>query len=1199
MINITQLLDKCLSENRRKRHEQRLQCVVLAMIPHIGKTVLFKDELVTLSWEHVSSHLNSPGLYTQLVSVFEKLSTRPILTAEKLVIFKFPDAQTANAFFDFTYAVLPIRKAEYPKINNAEFILTDEQHYCYQFYAMQCSGKLTPEMLGDQYFLKTLRADTLDYSYAFILGIMPGSAQTKRQNLRYMNRGNYTIDAKGRPKPRINKEPMYTPDQKKGFSQIQSCTFIDNKLLSPAFGFTKERNRKLYGLMTHWHDALINRMLVNDGGTVGHVFDVQNITLNNYKSFSQESSNKKRWYSTDELGEFKTRNIKERPDNLNTNECLVRLRFNIYRSIVSICSDTLESRLLAYDFATELLETYAEYAEKNGLGFNKNFRIPILFYIRKKLKNILGQSYDQDMTLGGVKHELKFYTKEMYEEDRKKAAEIYGDLEQRRGHYQACNYEFLLGLPTITPAILLEEESHGLPLICAMIRNGYVRMVGRLVRKSSDRKNLLNDVCQELLKRNCINRNDNLISQLILAEAFDIAEMLIGVTKSDKYSLSIGSTTLVSHLINYGNPRQLNFMGFDTILIRAAEHGAWVTIILCIKEYPEIDKGLLGKLLCYACQRSKYKEAELLLKMGAYISSEVWGLRAIQHAIEKKDWAMVGIFAQFPADSDDFAIYGFALLKALQYQQRGIAKLLLLAGAKPYWRRFIKDHEMESALYYAVEHGYDELLPDLIKHESGFGRSIATTRRWLAADLATVKKNEQAIELLSEFRMSDSLFMDDRQLVCRLVVEALAIGNREIAIYRLKKNLSSLKLESNDHNIIMQGFRIVKDHLVWSFSFLSKHYKKNALRNIVEILCEHKEELLLIELAKYFRTLREYSWFIDDIFFETILKKISAHNIDFIRGLIKVIAHTLQEMKSWQDVINRALYSSVDDAVEDAPYLLLELGAKPDSGSGFGGRTAVERVADKGDERLLKHLLETYSFNDTIKASILISAIKNDALKSLALEMIVKHKTRTHPKHIVTSILWSREQLLIPLLNAVDKHLYYDQSFQYAFFNAWVHGCKAKNKMVCAKLIALLGPVFIKHLTILYLVGLYKVSLSNWEFPRYLFPNLDKFLTSDYLTLFYRNSNKITLNPFHEKILQILNNYCSLSHSVPQADVITRTFENISSHLKKVVPKSSNSFFAGPVDNSLEGIMLRYLERVDVLIASFKPEAQSESRLEL
>ncbi len=496
MINITELLDKCLNENRRKRSEMVLQCVVRTMIPHIGKSVLFKVDVVTLSWEHISSYLQSPDLYMQLLTVFEQLGSVRKLVADNRVRFQFPDDQTAIAFFNFTFAVLPMRNAEYPQVNNTEFIMTDEQYYCCQFYSMQSSGKVVPEMLADQYFLKTLRADTLDYSYAFMLGIMPNNGVSKRQNLRYVNRGNYTVNPKGQATSRINKQPMYSAEQKKGFSQIQSCTFIDRQLISPPFGFAKERNRKLYGLMTHSHDVRINRMLVNDAGTIGHVFDSHNSAEVTFNYFSKESSkkkvSKKNWcYSVDEFTKFKSHNLKERPGNHKTNECLGRIRFNIYRSVVSICSDTLESRLLAYDFAEELLEYYSEYAKKNGFDFNKNFRIPIIFYIRKKLTGFLSRFFDEDITVGSVEHELKFYTEKMLLEDRKKASEIYNDRALKRAHFQANNYEFLLGLPIITAAMLLEEDDNGLPLVFAMIKKGYVRMVMRLLRKSKDRENIV------------------------------------------------------------------------------------------------------------------------------------------------------------------------------------------------------------------------------------------------------------------------------------------------------------------------------------------------------------------------------------------------------------------------------------------------------------------------------------------------------------------------------------------------------------------------------------------------------------------------------------------------------------------------------------------------------------------------------------
>ncbi len=1199
MINITELLNKCFGENKgryafsaRKRSDVNIQHVVRTMIPYIGQRVLCEGVPVQLSWEHVGSYLESRGLnrttsctdlYTQLLMIIGQMSAVRKIVENNLMVFKFEEQQTAYAFLNFTSAILPIRNAEYPKINNTEFILTEEQYSCCELYAMQRSGEVSTTKIGDHYFLKTLRADTLDYSYAFILGIMPGNGVTKRQNLRYVNRGNYTVNPKGKVTARINKQPMYTTEQKKGFYQIQSCTYLDSKLISPAFGFTKERNRKLYGLMTHRADALVNRMLVSDGGTVGHVFDCSDFITAQNNHNSEKKGNNKWSYSHEEMDKFKVHNLKARPYSSKTNECLARLRFNICRSIVTICSDTLESRLLAYDFAQELLAFFADYAEKKGFELNPNFRIPIVFYTRKE-----AAVEDNDFSVGG-EHELRFYTEAMHAEDQKKAVEIYNDSVLRNSYFDTNNFEFMLGLPNITSAMLTEEVRCGLPLVMAMIRAGYVRMLGRLLRGRND---VVKTLCREMIDKKDVSRNDSLISQLILAEAFDIAEELLVATKSNKYNLLKGNSRLSEHLIRYGNPRQLNYMEFDKILLTAAEKGAWVTIILCVKEYPDMDKGLLGQLLYYASQSGKYKEAELLLKMGADRSAEVSGLRAIQHAVEKKDWAMVAIFALFPADKDDFVAYGFALLKALEHEQPGIAKLLLLAGAKPTWRKVIKKHELESALYYAVKHGFDELLPDLIKHETECEGGFAISRRWLAVDLAVVKKNEMAMKLLAEFPISDSFFLNRPDLVCKLVVEALAIGNHELTEYRLLKHLTASDLVGSDGNIILNGFRIIQDHLQWACSHLPLHYKKVVLSNVVEILLKAKELVMLKNLITYFRTQTDYYQFIDDLFFGVISKKVSADNIGFIKDLINGVVNRSAQRQSWQFAVNHALCDSLNQPAENVPYLLLELGAEPDY-YGENGHAIVEKVVDLGNETLLRHLLENYCFSKAIKNRLLTAAVNAKGLTWLALELVVKYKTPVQSDHAIASFVRYQADLVLAMLDAIDKKHYYHHSFRAVFYSAWVYGYQSTNKMVCNKLMSLLGPTFICHLVLLRLSVLYKLSLGSNLFCR--FSNLKQALSERCLYYVISPIYGVTFDAFHENVLGLLNNYFSRLHQLPEDDVIVSTYETISGLFKQATSKTRSGFFGALFSgNGFEKAMHRYFEDVDSLISTSVPEAKPE-----
>lgn len=300
--------------------------------------------------------------------------------AANTVTLQFKKISTAQSFLNFVTEHLPLLNTDFPKAYETEVHLTEEQYFYCQRQAMCERDQLTTAYL-DNCLLKTLRADEFDFSHQFILGIIPGENNSRRlHNLRPSQRKSFLIAPDGTIKPRENKQPMYSPREKLGFSQAQSNTLLDPNALSRAFGFSRDqRNDKLYGIVTHTNDSLFNRLLTDDSGTVGRIFDFDSAE----HAESRLAWLKERLYTTQQIEEFKRANKRARKSNPRTNEVLARIRFNPYRSVVSICSDTLGARLLAYDFAQELLEHYKAYAEKKNLTVNPNFKIIIIFYIRK------------------------------------------------------------------------------------------------------------------------------------------------------------------------------------------------------------------------------------------------------------------------------------------------------------------------------------------------------------------------------------------------------------------------------------------------------------------------------------------------------------------------------------------------------------------------------------------------------------------------------------------------------------------------------------------------------------------------------------------------------------------------------------------------------------------------------------------------
>ncbi|MBX9587016.1 MAG: hypothetical protein K2X50_07130 [Gammaproteobacteria bacterium] len=670
-------------------------------------------------------------------------------SADNLAKLIFKEQQNARVFFEVFAHLLPFLNTEYPQISDKVILLTQEQYFFYQRCIMAEKGKLTSAYLGDC-FLKTLRTDEFDFSHAFILGIIPGENNTRRhQNLRPRNRQPVTITPEGKIAARLEKQPTYTTKEKEGFSQNQSCTHIDEETLSNAFGFGKDRHSKLFGLMTHIDDILISRLLLSDSGTVTRIFDFSCTetakSSSSYKNYSNGFI-----FPPTQFNSFKNKNLGIRQNKGGTNEVLARLRFNPYRSVVTICTDTLEARLLAQDFAQELLHHFVVYAKSHGMILNPRFKLPIIFYVPKKSHETRGYREPHG-------HALKFYTPAMLQEDRAEAARIYNNENRRIECYRNYDYEFLLGLEVITPEILLERIDNA-PLALAMMRSGKVRMLMRVMRTSTQ-ANLRDRVFDSLLAEGMIAQNDPIIAKLIMAESFDIADKIINATNSLKTELKFDGKLLIDHLVSNGNPRHLQYMNLNQMLVHAAKNRSWISIALCIKEFGHLKET---------------------------------------------------------SESLDTYGNGYLLFKALEDQQLKLATFFLQAGAKSTWRNQQTDinHQLLSTLYYAVNFDLNELLPDLIEHEKECQNEFYQARLWLALDLAYCRKNNTAIALLEKICSPVSLDPKNIEVsICKLINEALIVGNREIAEFRLIRYCHQYNLLPENNTNILDGLEILQAHL--------------------------------------------------------------------------------------------------------------------------------------------------------------------------------------------------------------------------------------------------------------------------------------------------------------------------------------------------------------------------------------------------
>ncbi|MBX9585936.1 MAG: hypothetical protein K2X50_01635 [Gammaproteobacteria bacterium] len=847
-----------------------------------------------------------------------------IFGAKTTTILRFKKPHIAQEFFDFVKERLPLLNTEFPKIDGLVVYITDEQYFYCKRQAMSESGNLTTDYINDC-LLKTLRADEFDFSHQFILGIIPGENNSRRlHNLRPSQRKQFLIAPDGRIKPRETKQPMYAPKEKAGFSQTQSNTLLDPNALSRAFGFSiYHRNEKLYGIVTHTHDSLFNRLLTDDSGTVARIFDYDSTE----RAQSSLSWLKGRLYTTDQIEEFKRANKKARMLNPRTNEVLARIRFNPYRSVVSICSDTLEARLLAYDFAQELLEHYKDYAEKNNLTVNPHFKIPIIFYIRKNTFSGL---------FSKVYHDIKQYTDQMRRSDEEESVRIYSNLEERIEHYRNCDFEFLLGLPEITSEILL-DTCMGAPLAYVMLNNGYTRMLMRLLKEPK----LRNHVFDTLDSRDLFKKNDPIIANLILAEQFDLADKLITATNSEKNNIQIVRSehvNLFDHLLYKGNPRQIQFMGLDEMLLVAAEQHKWVTIKLCLKEFTTtISKETLSKLFSKALFYKKACESKFMFQMGAEIDEMM--TEFFKAAIEQKHWEYVVSFFSNPVILANKPLLGRALMGAIKDKQVETARTLFNAGAIPE-----KDenhtHFIDSVLIKVIFIKLFELVPAAIELETKYDDEALQIRFCVALQLANELQNSTIITSLDSFKdqVKDLNTKNIKIAICYLVLDALYDENIELAKTRLIKLCHQYQLLPTYNTNISDALNIVMEYYPdaatslnlqdggFIFYFFVGHYlsQKNSdklIFLITSIDCKNKSSFI-------------YPIKVHNAVYMQIIKYLSSENVDIIKDFVnKYIESELdpdlksKKSKDWnfclQSFFSEALRS--EDNCEGKILLLLEI----------------------------------------------------------------------------------------------------------------------------------------------------------------------------------------------------------------------------------------------------------------------------------
>ncbi len=1103
----------------------------------------------------------------------------------------------ADKFFKKLQKILPFADTEYPQLSNNKVTLTNEQFYCLQINLMQESGELRWKFLSDNYLMKTLRADQHDFTHSFKLGLIPGKNGRRYNNLRPKPRSEYVMTSEGDIVARVDKKPRYTPDQKKEFSQIQSNTFLDEKLLSEAFGFSKKRNRKLYGLLTHMNDALLSRLLIRDCGTLSRPFDFSNSKDAEYSGMRQKSSSKPHCYPPSKLTEFKQHNLELRHSIRGTNEVLARIRFNPYRSLVVICSDTLETRLLAEYFARELMEEFRVYANANGLSLNPEFRIPIVYY--------LPTTSHLPRNLLTYRPPLRFYTEKMKLADKTTCQRLYKNPQLRAEKFSHNDYEFLLGLPEITPQILLDETTpSGRPLALEMISNFHTRMLSRLLRSINNPSDntLAEAVFDELIKCGKIQKDDSIIAKLIEVEDFVLATLLIDKTKTDIKTLlsvsndssSCNAVSLTEHLQTNGNARQLKFIGLKDIVDQNALNYTWTLKKLCLKEFPSECRELLGQLLYNACgykENKKQAEVKFLLEHSADKTVQVDGYTPIMIAADIQDWLTVSMFAQYETDPEDKACYGYALLIALKNQQKTLAESLIKAGAKALWRKSLPGFDLISTLYFAVLYDYCDLLPKLLAHEKTSAEGFYS-RAFYARYFAIARNNHPAVSVLNE-ALSDTLTVisfENESSLRECLSDAFKLEGIKLFIFRLKEILrSSVKSKAEQKYYLSLVKNWFDSELVGTLDI-----------EILDLIFDFEGIVIYEAFLQFIIQINDSN--LDEIF-SKLIDMAQEDNFIYINTIIESIFQRFGKQLCI-DKLDKAFNIKFSACTYSKSVFFIKLGTAifydSNDNSSRTRHVLFTDIAKNEDHEVIFNLLDNPRNSKHIKDDLiyyLISGYKNYNIRSL-----MDHYPVEITRYLFeTALFCSKEEALSYFIEVILEYPNYKINKYDPLLQLWAYRERCSSGLI-NKFILACGTTYIRHLSIMCMLDYMESATAfNWSELEKRFSNIFKrnirIAPYDSPALENRHGSisphyyVIKDHQSYLAVFTVLNNYFTNKDILPSPEVINKTFYTLLSEFRQRVnqPRALTFFKSDRTVKEFEKKMFDFLSSTEERLSAFEP----------
>ncbi len=1241
----------------------QLRTLIEKTIPLIGHEALLNDQPIILEWAYLEKYIYSKIEQTDplhdflnthiIVTLYQHIRNIQHRNNRTLLFFDAP--QHARAYNQFLHHILPIKNPDFPILNENKLVLSSDQFHFINRLSMLKADNLPAEFFKDCY-LKTLRSDQFDFTSTFLITLFNTSEENRAlQNLRPVNRGCYIIYPGGRLVHRHEREPT-NGDRINGFTQIQSVTFIDDWLLSPAFGHSHRET--LYGLVTHHNDLRISRLLKKDSGTIGRPFETNSpFTAGHELGLLYEKDRSQ--FSEEQLSEFKRAVVSERSIDFKTNEVLARMRFNPHKSFVAICSNTLSSRLLAYDFAQELLESFEQSVANSGLSLNPNFKLPLVFYNKPPEKK---KSFFDKFSEPNKQHELSLYTSVMRQRDIQHCHRIFNDPIKRRDHYYQHDFDFLLGLHKLTLDIFLESID-GVPLALFMLKSGYARVLLRLLKPSRLKKQrfthpeLLHIIFKNLLDRNLIQKNDFVIAELIRIEAFELAKTLIQATNSEIKDIKFRTVKLVDYLVERGNPRQIMFLGLKELLKKAAEKKCWVTIRLCLKEIKNIDTILLGKLFLEACKQSQHSEIILLIKLGAANDDLInQGIRLA--AIKKPiDTTTLKLFLKLHPNHENYPELGRALLLALRRSDFELARDLFKVVKKQNWRNQESGKlKLQSTLLYVIKHPIQDLLEASYQHETSYHDEYSETRLRLALDLAKALQYKDAIDLLEDKVGPDPVIdpRDPIKSVCILVFEAYILGEKELAEWRLFHYGREINIIPSDGDTkFTYGFKILLTAFERALPFLPFNSSEAAHKLAATLLTFYKDS----DLYQSVRGLINSRLMPADLDTErAIASKIidslnptGSHHPIFLKPLKRVISQS-NYLHIWLSLLINKLTRAISDNYVNTlckypdDYTTPQIEEYFELGIFILDLIINNHITNLDDElglflevKLGFHNLFLLSYrirHDKTVHTILTNPfiIKRifDDLLNVMIENIISYKLnnsdvtdtdyfcqllekypfKVKHTHIEYALTQNHPWQLIPLLKSIDDEDIQNPDNFWQYFELWrkfklsmIYRPKDQSDALASKL----GPTRTRHYTLLNITLLFYKLFEN-QISLWSYVHLKKLPDSERTRKIIKDFRLENIGFYHnlwpilDSVLSILDDYLSnfsMLETFPNEQTLLNTYKTLLSTFESAVSRShSPTFFDTKSEQNLISEFHKILSETDQIFNQTPSNNIPESKIE-